>query len=110
MEMKLIEVRDGTAFVPVLAVRIEGDEDPLTAACGFSGKDKEGNPKVDILLTQLSSLNSRADPYGWPAVRPMMEAHVYIRDHWNEIANGGVVDIAFINEETGSPVASHFSR
>ena len=41
------------------------------------------------------------DPYGWSSrSRTKREAHLYIRDHWDALADGDIVDVARILGET----------
>jgi hypothetical protein len=41
------------------------------------------------------------DPYDW-AERTKRVAHVYIEQHWHELADGDVIDVQFLLGETPS--------
>ncbi len=101
MESKFLEIRDRATFIPALAVRISGDDDPLAKAAGF------GEPMV--LLTKLETMQTQYDPFAWGG-RTMPTAHLWIDEHWATTENGAVVDVEFILGERAAPKASEVER
>jgi len=98
MKCKALEIRDRATFIPALAVSIEpenGEQRFLTHSAGF---DPTGPPC--ILLVKLASAFSNWDPYAWQDSRTMKAAHLYVKDHWDELKDGDVIDVEFINGET----------
>lgn len=127
MQAKTLEIRDDGTFIPALAIDMNPrtpypqnsrsmSEDELRASldasqaqfyllrrCGYSC---DGRPNV--ILTRLDG-NGRAtnDPYGWKGdTRTLPVAHTYIIEHWTELKDGDVVDVAFILGETTAPKVS----
>ena len=99
MTIKTLEVRDRGTFIPVLCVDMNpspGESEArryLLRRCGYPC---DGRPNV--LLTRLDGDGQATnDPYGWTgSARTIPQAHNYIIEHWNEIADGDVVDVEFI--------------
>jgi hypothetical protein len=46
------------------------------------------------------------DPYDWRGARTKPNAHLWITEHWHEIADGDVIDVQFILGETAVPKCS----
>jgi hypothetical protein len=105
MQAKLFEVRDRLTFIAVLAVRLEpgGEADRyLLARCGF-GRDPDVQ-RGYVMMTALSSSLSSSSPDDWMAGgRTLRTAHRYIRDHWEELASGDIVDVEFLAGEIPAP-------
>jgi hypothetical protein len=107
METKIFEVRDRMTFIPVMATRVlplkEG-QGYLLSRAGY-GPDE---PPL-IILTQLAGGRGLAtcDPHDWGSgSRTMKIAHEHIRQHWNNLADGGVIDVEHILGETEMPKTS----
>jgi hypothetical protein len=91
METRILEVRDHATFIPVLCIRVSGVDGYLMRRAGF------GEFMVEVI--HLTSQKCAYDPYDW-GNRTMQEAHLYISQHWNELSNEDVIDVAFILGET----------
>ena len=100
-EMKLIEIRDRATLIPALAVRVNNVGDSLLWRAGFPEEPM-------VLLIHLVSMKSQCDPYSW-GDRTMHCSHLHILDHWNEVQDGGIVDVEFILHETSKPKESESS-
>lgn len=112
MEVKALEVRDRSTFIPVLAVdmnappvglRNHNAVKYLLRRCGYPC---DGKP--NIVLTRLSG-NGQAtnDPYAWACgSRTMPTAHQWIIENWASLHDGDVVDVEFILGETTEPKKS----
>ena len=104
MHAKALEIRDEGTFIAALAVNMEavnGEQRYLLRRCGYA---LDGRPNV--IVTRLDG-NGKAtnDPYAWGG-RTWPVAHLYIIEHWDELADGDVVDVSFILGETTAPKVS----
>lgn len=99
MICKMLEVRDRATYIPVMAIRLapvtEADQRLLKAA-GFSEEWR------DVLLLRFNPEQMTYNPYEWGG-RTMNVAHVFIREHFDELEPGSVVDVEFILGETAQP-------
>jgi len=96
LEVKVLEVRDRATFIPVLAVSMQPRNDGQRWLMRRVGYPCDGRPNV--LLTRLSGYGQATnDPYAWAeGVRTLPVAHNWIIDHWEELADGSVIDVEFI--------------
>jgi hypothetical protein len=100
METKLIEVRDRATTMPVLAILLQPAdmrERWLLERAGY-GPDKY------VLFIPLAE--AAYDPFSLGSSRTTLNAHLHLRDHWESIPNGAVLDVEFILGETPAPKAS----
>ena len=116
MKVKALELRDEGTFIPLLAVDmnpdrvvkrikphmlelVEEESSEQRYLLRRVGYPCDGRP--NILITKLSGDGSQAsnDPYHWGG-RTFPVAHNWIIEHWNELADGDVVDVQFILGET----------
>lgn len=111
MNCKMFEIRDRGTFIPVLAVQLGSNEEAerwLTAKAGFGGTvlDQEAY----ILLCQITGgepMQAHTDPYAWGQnPRTYHVAHVYIRQNWDNLETGAVIDVEFILGERVAPKVS----
>jgi hypothetical protein len=104
MILKSVEIRDRNTFVPALAIatdtsRWAGDTYLLRRA-GYGPGSRE------VILVRLADGRSRGDPHQWGGCRTMTTAHDYIRECWDQIGDGAVVDVRTILGETPAPCVS----
>jgi GH43 family beta-xylosidase len=100
METKLFEVRDRGTLIPVIAIRLgAGNESEryLLARVGY-GTTKEEQEDY-VLYAGLEYFNMQGDPYK-QTNRTRHVSHKYIREHWDELSSGDVIDVEFILGET----------
>jgi len=97
---KLLEIRDRGTHVPALAVSIDGSDGYLARRAGFQSRM--------IYLIMLSGQVAHYDPFAWGGStgRTMGTAHRWIEEHFDELADGQVVDVQFILGETNQPKVS----
>jgi len=104
MKTKALEIRDENTFIPALAVDMNPASEEqryLLRRCGYLC---DGRPNV--VLTRLDgSGKATNDPYEWGG-RTWPNAHNWIIEHWDELADGDVVDVSFILGETQTPKVS----
>lgn len=107
MTKKYFEIRDNSAFIPVVAVdlhpttdneTIKPIEQALVSASAY-------NPITTILLTTLSSeLRTEHDPSNWHN-RTLETAHHYILSYWEGLDSGQVINVEFIEGDSANPEA-----
>lgn len=114
MICKAIEIRDKMTFIPAIAIRLSVPEELnpedlgeayLLRRCGFIRND------TAVLLVRMTASGEAGaasyDRFDWPgSSRTMTEAHKWIRERWDEIKSGDVVDVQFILGETTIPKQS----
>jgi hypothetical protein len=108
MEAKTLEVRDSMTFIPVLAVRLwpNNEEDCyLLSRAGYGRTEADQIGGDYVLLTRLDGGLCYYDPLMW-GNRTLGCAHAYIRNFWDELKTGQVIDVEFILGETDTPKES----
>lgn len=107
MTFKILEIRDSGTCIPVLAIRMYGDNDVQRHYLHRAGYPLDGS---SIMLMVIYTGKATNDPYEWSSLglgqRTMPTAHDWIIDHFAELSDGDVVDVEFILKETESPKVS----
>lgn len=98
MKTKFIEIRDRGTFIPALAILISGADGYLARRAGF------GEEPCVYLMT-LATEKCSYDPFHW-GNRTMTGAHMWIRDHWDRLSDGDVVDVEYLAGESTAPKRS----
>jgi hypothetical protein len=104
MEVKCLEIRDHNTFMPVICIRPVPDNPAqwyLLRRDGYRGDETERC----IVMVNTQCHGCAYDPYDWNE-RTKRTAHLYIEQHWAELADGDVIDVAFILGETAARKAS----
>jgi len=102
MKIKILEIRDRATFIPAFAFKVDrGEEyDPrVREMLGRAG----WHTGSGVYLGRLERGECHYSPYDWgsPMVRTMPQAHQYLIDHWDEIPDGGLIDVcAIVGEES----------
>lgn len=91
-EIKFIEIRDEGTFIPAMATRIHGADNWLVRASGY------GRTSYYVILTQLNGPVSQYNASKW-GKGTMWTVHDYIKEHWDEIKDGDLIDARFIRGE-----------
>ncbi len=104
MKTIMLEVRDNMTFIPVLAINLaceNGEQRYLLSRAGYGLFYKE-QAKHTVLIKMAGEIIAQHDPFDWkPAlIRTMSTAHKYIRDHFDSLKDGDVIDVEFILGET----------
>ena len=92
LNTKFLEIRDAATFIPVLAIRISGQDGYLARRAGFG-------ETACVYLINMTSEKAAYDPYNW-GNRTMITAHEYIAKEWTSLTEGDVIDVEFILGET----------
>jgi hypothetical protein len=104
-EIKTFEVRDEGTFIPVMCVM--GRAIDQNAADSFLirragwGMDQEF-----VYLIVLNDGRCQSDPFKWESSNTLQAAHSHIRENWDSLKSGDVVDVEFINGVTQEPKTS----
>ena len=118
MEVKCLEVRDRSTFIPVICIRPVPDNEAqryLLRRDGYRGDDSE--TCIILIAAQcrgaatvgggiyagatLAAIDAAYDCYDWPAnPRTYRVAHAHIAKNWASLADGDVIDVEFILGET----------
>ena len=108
MTFKVLEVRDSGTHIGVLAIRMLADNNEQA----YEIHDRAGHPRdgASIVLMCLDNFKATNDPYEWTSLglgpRTMPVAHNYIVDHYDELADGQVIDVEYLLGETATPKTS----
>jgi hypothetical protein len=110
MNIKLFEVRDRGTFIPVMAIKLQPENDQhqyLLSTSGF-GESAEQQGKYVMLLPLTGGSGKRAtDHYAFARPgRTMKEAHDHIIFNFDDLEDGAVIDVEFILEEVDQPKQS----
>lgn len=110
MIAKTFEVRDRATFIPVLAVKLEPGCDAdryLFGRAGYGLTPDDQAHFVMVCRVDGGEGFATTDQHGWPGgTRTMMYAHHHIREHFDELASGAVVDVEFLQGVTTEPKKS----
>jgi hypothetical protein len=101
--VKMFEVRDEGTTIPVLAIKPVGEneaEEWLVTRAGYGPKEDAANY---VILVQLDGCKATHDPYNWDFARTMKQAHMYIREYFDILPSGTVVDVQYILGESDKP-------
>ena len=104
MKTIMLEVRDSMTFIPVLAINLKSKNEEqgyLLSRAGYGGA-YIAHAKYVILIKMGREIVAQHNPFDWkPAlVRTMSTAHKYIRDHFDSLKDGDVIDVEYILGET----------
>jgi len=128
MRVKLFEVRDRATFIAVLAVKLTADVQLTTDDLELVGDERIGSRNPEHFLLRRAGYASAAiapswtgepyvlvaklerahyDPFSWDSMT-MVGAHRHIRDNWDKLSSGDVIDVEFLRGETDQPKASEW--
>lgn len=101
MISKIVEIRDSGTFIPALAVKLGSNieqERWLLSSSGF-GLTFEDQAQY-VVLCKINGGEPCAchiDPFAWGQnPRTMFVAHQWLREHFDELHFGGVIDVEYI--------------
>jgi hypothetical protein len=101
-----LEVRDNGTFIPVICIRpvpVNAEQRYLLRRDGYRGDATE--PCIILIDAQCRGVSY--DPYNWPgSARTKPVAHDYIRNNWDRLHDGDVIDVEFIKGETANKKSS----
>lgn len=97
MIIKMLELRDRMTLVPILAIKIDGNDGPLARHAGY------GRDRPCILVAPLRGGRLCFDPYEYGVDRTFKVAHFWLIDNFDDVNDGDVVDVEFILGEVLAP-------
>jgi hypothetical protein len=106
MIVKAVEIRGTATFIPAIAIKVVPANEGQRYLLRRSGY---GFDPPQIILAEIAAGIGLAfcDPYDWPDdTRTMRVAHEWLREHFDEIEDGAVVDVEFILGERPEPKRS----
>lgn len=109
MIIKMFEVRDDGTCIVVLAYRMEPEnieQQKLLGRCGY-GPGVAGQAEY-VWVQRLDGGEGKgtSDVFKWGPSRTMHEAHKYIKEHFDRLHDGEVIDVGFILGESDIPKES----
>lgn len=102
MLTKLFEVRDAATFIPVVAIKMTAGSDQENFLMRRAGYSIGGDC---VLLSKLDGGPAQYDEYDWGS-RTMIKAHHYIRNNFDKLNSGEVIDVEHIMGITPKPKIS----
>lgn len=112
MEVKMIEVRDRSTFIPAIAILLQTNEEAeryLLRRAGYDEEEILGRGERRVLLATIQGDDNfiTYDPFGWRGKsRTMPAVHMHLMKHWDKINSGDVVDVEHILGEKHLPKPS----
>ena len=97
MEIKLFEIRDSMTMISAIGISLEarGNGEAANKLIRHAGyRDR------CILLGRLRGGHFSYDPYDQDGCRTMRTAHHYIKENWDILESGDIIDVEFILGET----------
>lgn len=102
MKTWVIEIRDHATCIPALAIQMQADTQAeaywIHQRCGH----RNGS---GLALMKLNDAHANFDPYDW-SDRTMQTAHLWLRDHMDELRDCMVVDVRVVLGEAEKAVES----
>lgn len=104
MIVKVLEVRDRMTFIPVMAIKMNSEDDIQKYYLRRAGY---GEDSFSVSVICMDNFKGYDDPYKWDCMsRTMHEAHKYISKNWDLLNDGDVVDVEYVLGETDTPKVS----
>ena len=107
MESKLFEVRAPATCIPVMAIKLDAVNEAeawLLGKSGYGRSQTEWNNYYFVFPIEFDSV-SVCDP-SKQKIDELRIAHEYIKEHFDELAPGTVIDTDFIQGHTAEPKKS----
>ena len=110
MISKLLEIRDEGTKISALAIKLGNEtseeENEILRHAGWGDNPKDRWDHRYVLLLQLDGgiREAHNDPFQWrDGSRTMFNAHLFIKDHFDELNTGDIVDVQYLLGETDHP-------
>jgi hypothetical protein len=106
MICKTFEVRDRGTCMSVLAIRLTPTDERDRFLLARAGYGRTADKQSEYVLL-IDLVKAPHDPYGHDtSARTIPRAHAIIRDAFDTLENGAVVDIEYLLKETEAPKES----
>ena len=104
MIVKALEIRDEGTTIGMFAIRTVPENSEQRAILRRAGY---GTPENYVILLDAHNWEGSYDPFKQPGGgRTRKEAHLWIKEHFDELRDGDVVDVQFILGERPTKKAS----
>lgn len=103
METKVFEIRDHLTFFPAIAISTSSDNEQEQYLLSRAGYASEGTTVIFFHAHDIKKI--QYSPYHWRD-RTYQNAHKYIKDNWDKLEGGEVIDVQYILGETDTPKVS----
>lgn len=110
MIVKALEIRDDGTTMSMLAIKLVPDNEAQRAVLRHAGY---GTPEDYVILLHAHDCKGSYDPFkqpGAPNIRTRFEAHRYIKEHFDQLADGDVVDVEHILGERPTKKPSEIQK
>lgn len=98
MVTKIFEIRDIATYIPVMATKMVSDNKAEAYHLARSGYGKK---QELVMIVRLAESWCSYSPYDWDIkARTMIVAHKFIKEHFDELETGDVIDVEYILGET----------
>ena len=105
MEIKLFEVRDEHTYMPCIAIRCDPANEAEYYMLARAGYGLSSHKQAQfVLFAPEHDPRLCYDPAIW-GDRTRMTAHRWIREHWEVLRTGDVIDVRVCLGETDTPAA-----
>lgn len=104
MKTKCLEIRDHATFIPVICLRPMPENEGQRYLLRRDGYSCDPEDMI-VIMIDAQCRGAAYDPYDWQG-RTHRTAHDYIRNHWDDLRDGDVVDVQFILGETAEKKVS----
>lgn len=102
MKTKCLEIRDRHTFLPVICIKPVAENEDQRYLLRRDGYSLQADDPI-IIMIDAHCRGVNYDPYKWDRdTRTKPVAHKFIMEHWDELADGDVVDVEFILGETAT--------
>lgn len=111
MIVKMLEIRDDGTTMSMLAIKLMPDNEAQRAILRHAGY---GTPEDYVILLHAHDCTGSYDPFKQPGARggprTRFEAHRFINAHFDELADGDVIDVEHILGERPTKKASEIQK
>jgi hypothetical protein len=106
MKVKIFEIRDQGTFFPAICTCLSGGNQQEAWLISRAGYGFPVFPGEYILFAHGNDVGRcKYDPFQW-GDRTFHTAHQYIKENWDQLEGGEVIDVEFILGETEQPKKS----
>ncbi len=100
MQVKMFEIRDYATFFPVICIKPgiddEGGDEYLLKRSGY---DLSESRRTVIMMHGQEVSRCEYNPFNW-GDRTFHNAHLHIKENWEKLNTGDVIDVEFILGES----------
>jgi hypothetical protein len=106
MQVKCLEIRDEGTTISMLAIKPIPENEAQRAVLRHGGY---GSPEDYVILMGAHDCEGSYNPHKQHS-RTRCEAHMWIKEHWNELRDGDVVDVQFLRGDRPTPKSSEIQE